>query len=104
MQVTFDCAIDIPVGETDKVDRWDEALLTYRDTGQNCPQFRRTGSIRDGDVIQCGPRQWQVISAPGHDPESVVLYQPELELLISAEALQNEPTERGSRKRREKAA
>lgn len=87
LQVAFDCAIDVPLGEVEKVDRWDEAQLTYRDTGQACPRFRRTGTVSDGEVIQCGPRRWQVIAAPGHDPESVVLYQPELEVLISADAL-----------------
>ena len=34
-----------------------------------------------------GGWRWQAIASPGHDPESVVLYQPELELLISADAL-----------------
>lgn len=87
LQREFDCAIDVPSGEADKVDRWDEDALTYRDTGQHCPRFSRTGTIRDGDEIRCGPMWWQVIAAPGHDPESVVLHQPELKLLISADAL-----------------
>lgn len=87
LQTAFGCAIDVPVGEADKVDRWDEAELTYQDTGQQCPRFNRTGSIRDGELLQCGAWQWQAIAAPGHDPESIVLYQPELKVLISADAL-----------------
>ena len=87
LQDMFDCRIDVPVGESDKVDRWDESRLTYRDTGQSCPRFRRTGVVRAGDEIKLGARRWHVIAAPGHDPESVVLYEPELQLLISADAL-----------------
>lgn len=87
LQLAFDCEIDIPAGEIEKVDAWDVGRLTYRDTGQHCPKYRRTGSIRDGDEIRCGKSSWQVISAPGHDPESVVLYEPELGILISADAL-----------------
>lgn len=87
LQSAFDCAIDVPSGEVDKVDAWDDARLTYVDTGQQCPRFRRTGSFRDGDEIHCGFSAWQVIAAPGHDPESVVLYQPEFRVLISADAL-----------------
>ena len=87
LQAAFDCAVDVPAGEADKVDRWDEARLTYRETGQHCPRFERTGVVRAGTELALGNLRWQVIASPGHDPESVVLHQPELELLISADAL-----------------
>ena len=87
LQQAFGCQIDVPLGEMDKVDRWDECSLTYRDTGQQCPRFERTGAIRGDDEIQLGAERWRAIAAPGHDPESIVLYQPELKLLISADAL-----------------
>ena len=87
LQAAYGCLIDIPAGEVDKVDRWDESALTYRATGQQCPRFRRTGVVHAGDDVWCGSRRWQAIAAPGHDPESFVLYQPELQLLISADAL-----------------
>ncbi|MGH8796381.1 MAG: MBL fold metallo-hydrolase, partial [Caldimonas sp.] len=35
LQQAFGCAIDVPAGEAAKVDRWDEAALTYRATGQH---------------------------------------------------------------------
>ena len=69
------------------VDAWDEAALTYEATGQYCPRFARTGILEAGSTIDAGRWQWQVIASPGHDPLSVALYQPELELLISADAL-----------------
>jgi glyoxylase-like metal-dependent hydrolase (beta-lactamase superfamily II) len=87
LQTAFDCAIAVPAGEADKVDAWNEDALTYRATGQQCPRFRRTESIHAGTELQCGSRSWRVIAAPGHDPESIVLYEPELQLLISADAL-----------------
>jgi len=87
LQQAFGCAIDVPSGEAGKVDAWDENALTYRATGQRCPRFRRTGLISTGDELACGHSRWQVLAAPGHDPESVVLYEPDLQILISADAL-----------------
>ena len=87
LQQTFGCAIDVPSGEAKKVDAWDEDALTYRATGQQCVRFRRTGSITVGDELVNGRLRWQVLAAPGHDPESIVLYEPDLQLLISADAL-----------------
>jgi len=87
LQEAFGCAIDVPTGEVSKVDAWDEDTLTYRATGQRCPRFRRTGALGVGDELVHGPSRWRVLAAPGHDPESVVLYEADLELLISADAL-----------------
>ena len=87
LQQVHGCTIDVPAGEAEKVDRWDEAALTYRATGQHCPRFTRSGSIGAGEEVMLGAWRWQALASPGHDPESVVLYQPELELLISADAL-----------------
>ena len=81
------CTITIPVGEADKVARWDEDALTYKPTGQSCPPFAHTGVMRAGDEIMLGTMPWRVMASPGHDPESMVLYQPELQILISADAL-----------------
>jgi glyoxylase-like metal-dependent hydrolase (beta-lactamase superfamily II) len=87
LQDAFGCSIDVPAGEAEKVDRWDQNRLSYEVTGQQCPRFRRSGLVHGGTTIMCGRHAWQVIASPGHDPESVVLYQPDLELLISADAL-----------------
>jgi glyoxylase-like metal-dependent hydrolase (beta-lactamase superfamily II) len=87
LQVAFECSVDVPAGEGGKVDAWDETRLTYRDTGQTCPRFMRDGLLASGDVVRLGPMDWRVLAAPGHDPESVVLFQPELKILLSADAL-----------------
>lgn len=87
LQAEFGCSIAVPVGEAIKVDEWNEDALTYRGTGQHCPKFIRTESIQAGAEVRCGVRTWQAIASPGHDPESIVLYEPDLQLLISADAL-----------------
>ncbi len=87
LQQAHGCAIDIPVHEADAVARWDEAALRYRDTGQRCPRFTHAGVLRPGTPVRLGGHAWEVLGSPGHDPHSVLLYQPEFELLISADAL-----------------
>ena len=87
LQQAFGCTVDVPSGEAHKVDTWDEGALTYRATGQLCPRFRRTGTIAGGDELVHGCSRWRVVAAAGHDPESVVLYEPDLQVLISADAL-----------------
>jgi glyoxylase-like metal-dependent hydrolase (beta-lactamase superfamily II) len=87
LQRAFGCRIDVPAGEAWKVDTWDEARLSYRDTGQHCPRFERHGMVREGESVRLGQRTWEVLAAPGHDPEAVVLYQRDLKLLLSADAL-----------------
>jgi glyoxylase-like metal-dependent hydrolase (beta-lactamase superfamily II) len=87
LQQAFACTIDVPGGEVDAVDAWDEEALTFRATGQHCPRFARSGTLAAGGAVRLGRLDWQVIGSPGHDPHSVVLHQPELALLISADAL-----------------
>jgi len=87
IQAAFGCAIDIPAGEAAVVDAWDASKLTYEATGQYCPRFSRQGTVVAPGLVTAGRWQWQAIASPGHDPLSIALYQPELELLISADAL-----------------
>lgn len=77
----------IPPGEAAAVRTWDEERLSYLPTGQECPRFRVDGLLQAGTEVQLGGRPWQVHAAPGHDPHSVILFEPERRLLISADAL-----------------
>ncbi|MBX3607977.1 MAG: MBL fold metallo-hydrolase [Piscinibacter sp.] len=83
----YGCEVLVPSGEEGKARAWDEDRLTYRATGQHCPRFPVAGSIVSCGNIELGDRAWEVIPSPGHDPESFVLYQRDLRLLISADAL-----------------
>jgi len=78
---------DIPPGEAPLVERWDERGLSFLATGQICPQFRFTGLLQPGTECMLGDSPWQVHGAPGHDPHSVILFDPASRTLISADAL-----------------
>ena len=77
----------IPPGQADAVARWDVAALTYEPTGQSCEQFHFEGLLRPQTNVRLGDLDWEVHAAPGHDPHSVVLFQPDARVLISADAL-----------------
>lgn len=77
----------IPPGMAQQVRDWDPVALTYEPTGQQCPRFRFEDVLRPGCEIELGGRRWQVHGAPGHDPHSVVLFEPGQRVLISADAL-----------------
>jgi glyoxylase-like metal-dependent hydrolase (beta-lactamase superfamily II) len=83
----FGCTIDVPHGETSVVDNWDASALSFDATGQHCPLFRRDGSLAAGTTTRLGRTDWLALPAPGHDPHSLALYQPEQQILISADAL-----------------
>lgn len=77
----------IPPGQADSVASWDPVALTYEPTGQYCPPFRYDALLTPGTTLRLGPRDWQVHGAKGHDPHSIILFQPIERLLISADAL-----------------
>jgi glyoxylase-like metal-dependent hydrolase (beta-lactamase superfamily II) len=77
----------IPPGLAEAVRAWDEVTLTYRPTGQTCPRFGFQGVVEPGESVQLGRLHWEVHAAPGHDPHSVLLLEPESRTLISADAL-----------------
>ncbi len=77
----------IPPGHFEAVRKWDEEALTYRATGQWCPRFRADHVLQPGTTFLAGDHYWQVHASPGHDPHSIVLFEPEKGFLISADAL-----------------
>ncbi|WP_447747433.1 MBL fold metallo-hydrolase [Variovorax boronicumulans] len=78
---------DIPPGEAALVERWDAQSLSFLATGQSCPRFGFTGLLEPGTECLLGDSAWQVHGAPGHDPHSVILFDPVSRTLISADAL-----------------
>ncbi|MCZ8227614.1 MAG: MBL fold metallo-hydrolase [Burkholderiaceae bacterium] len=77
----------IPPGQAPHVANWNPVALTYLPTGQLCPRFTFTQVIQSGACMQFGSQTWQVHAAPGHDPHSLIFFEPEHRLLISADAL-----------------
>lgn len=88
LQAAFpDLVTCIPPGQAHSVRDWDPVRLSYVPTGQTCPRFDFNRLLVPGEFLRLGPRDWQVLAAPGHDPHSIILFQPDLRLLISADAL-----------------
>ncbi|TAG24869.1 MAG: MBL fold metallo-hydrolase [Burkholderiales bacterium] len=79
--------ISIPPGHADEVSRWDAKALSYEPTGQACPRFSHHDVLLRGTNIQLGTHSWEIHAAPGHDPHSVILFEPQTRTLISADAL-----------------
>lgn len=77
----------IPPGQADSVDRWDPVALIYAPTGQLCPRFTYSAVIAPGTEIAFGSRMWQAHAASGHDPHSLLFFEPISKTLISADAL-----------------
>ncbi|MBX3586032.1 MAG: MBL fold metallo-hydrolase [Ramlibacter sp.] len=77
----------IPPGLSAQVRDWDPDALTYAPTGQFCPRFRFDGLLESGQEVLLGDLRWQIHSAPGHDPNSIILFEPVTRTLISADAL-----------------
>ena len=77
----------IPVGSSSAVSSWDEKALSFLPTGQSCPRFNYQHLLHSGDTIQLGDSVWELHAAPGHDPDSVILFEPTSRTLISADAL-----------------
>jgi glyoxylase-like metal-dependent hydrolase (beta-lactamase superfamily II) len=77
----------IPPGLASAVRAWDVVALSYEPTGQHCPRFVHDALLVPGTDVRLGALRWQVHCAPGHDPHSVILFEPESRTLISADAL-----------------
>lgn len=82
-----DLHVAIPAGEASAVSAWDTQSLTFEATGQECPPFVAHGVLNTGDSFEVHGLTWEVHAAPGHDPNSLVFFQSQHRLLVSADAL-----------------
>ncbi len=83
----FGCTLTIPPGQWDAVRAWDDTQLSYESTGQVCEPFVPDGRLAPGEVLEAGGRRWQALAAPGHDPHSLILFEPQDGVVITADAL-----------------
>lgn len=79
--------LSIPPGHANDVTHWDVQALSYEPTGQSCPRFLHHDVLHPGTTVLLGDDFWQIHAAPGHDPHSVMLFEPQSRTLISADAL-----------------
>jgi glyoxylase-like metal-dependent hydrolase (beta-lactamase superfamily II) len=79
--------VSIPPGQAQAVRDWDMQALSYVATDQRIARYDWHTLIEPGSRFTAGGREWQVLAAPGHDPHSVMLFDAERGVLISADAL-----------------
>ncbi|KPF48073.1 MBL fold metallo-hydrolase [beta proteobacterium AAP51] len=87
LQRAFGCSLHIPPGSWAAVNAWDEDALSYAPTGQRCERFVPSGCLRPGDTLRAGRQAWQALAAPGHDPHSLILFNDDSGVVITADAL-----------------
>jgi glyoxylase-like metal-dependent hydrolase (beta-lactamase superfamily II) len=87
LQARYEVQTWIPAPSYEAVRDWDQARLTYVPTGQTCERFRVDGALPPDSALTLGPAIWQIHAAPGHDPDAVMLFEPETRTLISGDAL-----------------
>lgn len=83
----FGCSLTIPPGQREAVRAWDEEALSYAPTGQRCERFSADACLRPGDVLRVGRQRWLALAAPGHDPHSLILFNDDKGVVITADAL-----------------
>jgi glyoxylase-like metal-dependent hydrolase (beta-lactamase superfamily II) len=87
LQRAFGCTLTVPPGQWAAVQAWDAVALSYEPTGQRCERFTADAALHPGEVLRIGRQQWQALAAPGHDPHSLVLFNAEHGVVITADAL-----------------
>lgn len=87
LQREFGCTLSIPPGQWAAVQAWEEDALSYKPTGQRCERFHADAQLAPGQMLRVGRQQWQALAAPGHDPHSLILFNAEDGVVITADAL-----------------
>lgn len=81
------CRVTTPASSFAAARDWNPSALTYAATGQLCERFVADDALAPGDSVVVGRRRWQAVAAPGHDPDSLLLFDAEGRVLLSADAL-----------------
>lgn len=87
LQSAWGCEVWVPEASFEAVRRWDASALTFVQTDQRCQRFSAQAALETGASVRLGAFDWKVIAAPGHDPDAVMLHQPDSGVLITADAL-----------------
>ena len=87
LKAAYGAPIAVPPGLGRAVAEWDPRVLTYESSGQLCERFTADEELVLDAPLRAGGRDWEVLAAPGHDPDSVMLFDRAHGVLISADAL-----------------
>ena len=81
------CRIQVPAGSAEALCAHDDSRLQYGAMGQSCPPFVPDDTYRAGDRLPIGGLEWEALGSPGHDTDSLALWEPTHRLLLSGDAL-----------------
>lgn len=87
LQAAHGAELWIAPGQAQAVADWDLTTLSYGHTGQRCDRYRHDRVLAPGEALQAGRRRWEVLAAPGHDPDSIMLFDAQDGILMTADAL-----------------
>ncbi len=79
--------IAVPITQLESVILWDKDKLSYEKTGQSCESFKPSRGLTAGSYLTLINLPWAVIASPGHDDDSLMFFQPDYRILVSADAL-----------------
>jgi glyoxylase-like metal-dependent hydrolase (beta-lactamase superfamily II) len=80
-------SIAIPEGERHAIESWDERKLWLDYADQQCERFTPDMYLHPEQTVRWGNLDWDCIAARGHDDGTLVFYNPDHRILISADAL-----------------
>jgi glyoxylase-like metal-dependent hydrolase (beta-lactamase superfamily II) len=73
--------------DADAVARRDPGCCQAEYLDQPVAPYTVDQPLRDGQIMQLGEAEWQVIATPGHTPDHLCLWQPDERLLVVGDAL-----------------
>lgn len=76
-----------PSASFDAAKQWIQLADDFTSVAQLCERFEPTHVLFPDSLVSLGGHAWQIHCAPGHDPNSVILFEPTERILISADAL-----------------
>jgi len=87
LMATYGADLLLPSACFDAAKQWIPLATDFASVAQRCERFNPTHALIPDSQIALGGHAWQIHCAPGHDPNSVMLFEPTEEILISADAL-----------------
>lgn len=87
LQSTLSASVAVPTSQVHAVNTWDLEVLSYDAAGQRCDRFTAQQGLQAGQVIEAGSQRWLTVAAPGHDPDTLMLFNERQGVLLSADAL-----------------
>ncbi len=84
---TYGADLLCPSASFEAAKQWGPLATEFASVAQRCERFTPTATLQPGRSISLGTRRWEIHAAPGHDPGSIILFEPLEKILISADAL-----------------